>query len=534
MTRTSTYFATCFVLLVWSAAAMAQAPKPPAGLLTFSGPAPEVPRRDVNIDYSLDLSKERYFFFSPAAYSGKEPYGLIVYTTPGAEMTELPAGWKAVLEQRKLLFLAAQAVGNDQPSTRRCGLAVLGALAAMQKHKVDPNRVYAAGFSGGARMSGRLGLYQSEIFHGTIQTCGADFYEAVPQVHPVPDQVRAMGSYGLIQATQEEIALAKPGVRFVFITGAKDFRYPDIQNLYEGGFAKAGFKAKLIDVPGMGHEEIGPKTLKEALDFIEAPGGRSASAPSSASASSAASAPSVPAPAWMALPTNRWPQILLELDITFKDKTRLVGASGFLTRLPNGAVVAATAKHAACNEKSVDAFESSFTSFLMHPRTTSERQVRLFKTAIKPADANRMDCLLMIVPPQTWPVEVRPARATPAEEGETVYLVAVPYDDRSPQNVYKGTVRRSHGDDQFAYDFTEKVDHRGFSGAPVLDAKGNVVGIHLGSLNYPDGTTFLRALNMSAAVGVCTAPAPPQPPTRPAPAPPAKPTITQPAAGKPG
>ena len=42
--------------------------------------------------------------------------------------------------------------------------------------------LYAAGFSGGARMSSLLGFYQSDVFHGTIQNCGTDFYRAVPMV----------------------------------------------------------------------------------------------------------------------------------------------------------------------------------------------------------------------------------------------------------------------------------------------------------------------------------------------------------------
>jgi hypothetical protein len=176
--------------------------------------------------------------------------------------------------------------------------------------------------------------------------------------------------------------------------------------------------------------------------------------------------------------------------------------------------VAVTAKHAACEEKTMGAFEASFTTFLMHPRTATDRQVRLTKTAIKDPDATRLDCLMMLVPAQTWPVEVRPARSTPAEEGETVYLVAVPYGARNSQNVYKGTVRRSVGDEDFAYDFTDKDDPRGFSGAPVLDAAGNIVGVHMGSVKYQDGTVLRRALNMSAAVAACTAPGVPRPATR--------------------
>ena len=478
-------------------------------LITLAGPAAEIARHATTVKYDLDLSKERYFIFVPSGYTGKEPYGLVVYTSPGKEMAELPTGWKAVLERRKLIFLAAQSAGNDRDSASRCGLAVLGATIIKQKYSIDPARVYAAGFSGGARVSGQLGFYHPEMFHGTIQACGADFYEAVPQVHPVAKETSALGLYGVIKVTPEEVEQAKPSTRFVFITGAKDFRYADIQNIYEGGFSKSGFKAKLIDVPGMGHDDCGAKALVQALDFIEE-GTPGAIAPTTA--------PAVAAPAWLAQPVAKWPLILLELDIQFKDKTQIAGASGFLMRLPNGAVVAATAKHAACDEKAVDAFESSLKAFKMHPRTLPQRSVTMRKAAILPPDAKKLDCLLMRVGPGPCPVEVRPARDTPAEEGEAVYLVAVPYGQRAVQNVYKGTVRKLlKGDAEFAYEIEGKVDSSGFSGAPVLDATGSIVGLHLGKVKYDDGTEYMRAVNVSSMVPVCTAPAAPKPPARAAP-----------------
>jgi len=474
-------------------------PSKGSGVVALTGPAPDVPRRDPNIRYDLDLSKERYFFFAPAGYTGKEPYGLVVFTSPGMEMTQLPAGWKAVLERRKLLFLAAQSAGNDRDNASRCGLAVTGAMLIKQKYNVDPARVYAAGFSGGARISGQLGFFKPELFRGTIQSCGADFYEEVSQTHAVPKTTADLGAYGLLKATKDEIDAAKSKVRFVFITGSRDFRYANIQNIYEGGFAKAGFKAKLIDVQGMGHDNGNAKALTQALDFIE--GTQTATAPATAPV----------APAWMAQPTNRWPGMLMELDIALKDKTRILGASAFLMQLPNGSVVAATAKHAACENASVETFLQSFKLFRMHPRNSASRSVTLTKAAISSEDAERLDCLLMRAGSPPWPVQARPARSTPAEEGETIYLLAVPYTEKSGQNVYKGKVVRSISDDDFAYEFEGKVESRGFSGAPILDAGGSVVGMHLGTISFGDGKEYKHAMNISSAVDACTAPAAAQP-----------------------
>ncbi|HEV3039539.1 MAG TPA: PHB depolymerase family esterase [Candidatus Angelobacter sp.] len=140
----------------------------------------------------------------------------------------------------------------------------------MQHYRIDPNRVYAAGFSGGARMSSMLGFYQNDIFRGTIQNCGTDFYRAVPQVAATSTLDTASQPYGLLgtDLTPAELAAAKQ-VRFALITGTRDFRRGNILDIFNGGFAHDGFQAKLFDVRGMGHDVADGKTLSAVLDFLE-------------------------------------------------------------------------------------------------------------------------------------------------------------------------------------------------------------------------------------------------------------------------
>jgi predicted esterase len=173
-----------------------------------------------------------------------------------------------VLDDRKYIFVAAQNAGNDQPRGRRLGLAVMAALKAMKIYHIDPKRVYAAGFSGGARMSGLLGFYQSDIFRGTIQNCGADFYKSVPIVDATSQVDTAGHPYGLLEASGADVRGAR-SVRFVLITGTNDFRRSNILDIFHGGFEKDGFQAKLFDVPGMEHDICDGETLSRALDFLE-------------------------------------------------------------------------------------------------------------------------------------------------------------------------------------------------------------------------------------------------------------------------
>jgi len=141
-----------------------QAPERTGDFVTaFSGPLLFPRQRHPTVSYSFVLPAERYFVHVSPKYSGEALYGLIVFTDASDELNQLPDGWQDVLDTRKYLFIAAQNVGNGQNVNRRLGLAVLGALEMMQHYRIDPNRVYAAGFSGGARMSGLLGFYQSNM-----------------------------------------------------------------------------------------------------------------------------------------------------------------------------------------------------------------------------------------------------------------------------------------------------------------------------------------------------------------------------------
>lgn len=228
--------------------------------------APE--RRDGHISYDLDPPSERFFVHIPADYTGETPYGLIVFTDADETVTEVPSGWTGVLDSRHFLFVAAENSGNNQDKNRRLGLAVLGALEMIKRYRIDPARVYAAGYSGGARMAGLLGFYQPEIFRGTLQNCGADFYKPVPTVAASSWLSTSGQPYGVFDATTEEIARARR-VRFVLITGSNDFRRGNVLDIYHGGFVHERFQATLFDVAGMGHDTCDGATLAAALDFLE-------------------------------------------------------------------------------------------------------------------------------------------------------------------------------------------------------------------------------------------------------------------------
>jgi hypothetical protein len=222
--------------------------------------------RSREIDYTVDPTKERFLVVMPATRAPR--YGVVVYTSPGDGINAPPNGWAATLDRRHLIFIAPQGVGNGTPNTRRYGMAVIAALEAQQIYPVDSNRIYAAGLSGGARVSCDLGFYQSDLFHGTIQDCGADFYRKVDAKLATSQTDTNGHPYGTIQVPPSLVTNARNNQKFVLITGTNDFRHGNMLDLF-AGFQADGFSAKLIDVPRMGHEDCNGSTLEQALQFIE-------------------------------------------------------------------------------------------------------------------------------------------------------------------------------------------------------------------------------------------------------------------------
>lgn len=210
------------------------------------------------VDYRLDPKRERFFVYAPPGYSPGQPWGVIVYISP-VDVPALPRGWEGVLARNQLLFVCAQSAGNECEPRRRNGLAVMAALEMLANYSIDAQRVYVAGLSGGARVAGTLAFYQGDVFRGTIQSCGCDFVQPIAGANPED----------LINPTPAELREAKAHEKFVFITGPQDYCQADVIDVYKRGYAAQGFQCKLLDVPGMGHQDCDASTLQRALDFLK-------------------------------------------------------------------------------------------------------------------------------------------------------------------------------------------------------------------------------------------------------------------------
>jgi hypothetical protein len=86
--------------------------------------------------------------------------------------------------------------------------------------------------------------------------------------------------------------------------------------------------------------------------------------------------------------------------------------------------------------------------------------------------------------PALLPASPMKLRHNPPAAGETVYLVGLPNDDRTgaSQHMYAGKVTSATEEDpgQFGFTLFTPFKLTGFSGAPVVDVRGEVVGVLTG------------------------------------------------------
>lgn len=234
------------------------------GVQILPGTLPNTEEKGPSLIGDFNLSKETFYVSAPTGSSANQPHGILVFLSPADECADVPPGWASVLKEKKLIFIAPQKAGNKQDTSRRAGLAVLAATKLLEMSKIDTNRVYVAGFSGGAKVASCCAFLCPSLFSGVVLVCGVYFPRKVPRVKATEDD-----GYGYFSMDEQEVAEARQRVKFVLVTGSKDFRYGNIMDIYTGGFQKDGYTVKLIDVPEMDHTICSPRALSDAISFLD-------------------------------------------------------------------------------------------------------------------------------------------------------------------------------------------------------------------------------------------------------------------------
>lgn len=115
--------------------------------------------------YDFDPKVEKFTIFVPNSSGTNKPYGVLGWTNPG-DGSGIPKKFEALFEEYRLIVVAAEKCGNNQPSDRRAGLLVSATLELSKMFPINKDRIILSGLSGGGRLSA-LGVFcHPEIFLG--------------------------------------------------------------------------------------------------------------------------------------------------------------------------------------------------------------------------------------------------------------------------------------------------------------------------------------------------------------------------------
>ncbi|MCM8533144.1 MAG: prolyl oligopeptidase family serine peptidase [Lentisphaeraceae bacterium] len=196
--------------------------------------------------------------YVPDNYDPAKPAGILSYINSG-NGGKLPGKWRELMDKHNLIWIGANESGNNRPQNKKAPtynywrwlLSMKGVALIKEKYKIDSDRVFLSGMSGGGRVSSLLVPRRPDIYKGGIYLCGCNRWDK--ETYP------------------KNIKLASNGY-YVFLTGTKDFNLNDTKGVHNF-YQKNGFKdnSKLMIVDGLGHSTPGTADYDLAIQFLDTP-----------------------------------------------------------------------------------------------------------------------------------------------------------------------------------------------------------------------------------------------------------------------
>jgi predicted esterase len=223
----------------------------------FSSKSVARPPADWLGDY--DSKQQQYDLYVPANVktAGKgEGTPLILFISAGAG----PSGWpnfEDACKERGMLFASPYNAGNGVDTKKRVRIVLDVLDDVRRRYRVDPDRTYIAGFSGGARIACGIACALPEYFGGLITCCAVNDLR-----REVRDGDKSVSEYALVHRLTDRLSIA-------LITGETDFNRPEAERLYGPIFINTDVRCRVWVVPKMGHGIPGGKELKEVVAWVE-------------------------------------------------------------------------------------------------------------------------------------------------------------------------------------------------------------------------------------------------------------------------
>lgn len=213
------------------------------------------------LDYNL--ADESFEVYVPSDYTDEKPFGLLVFVMPSGR-GGLPENYRALLDKYHLIYVGPNKAGNDRVVGPRMGLAIDAVANMRARYKIDPDRVYVSGISGGGRVASMLGVGFADVFRGGgfyIIGCNSYREEETPE--------KTFYRRGYNPPPANILKMARKQSKHVFLTGDNDGNREQTE-IYYKAFKRDGFDhITYLQVPGMGHQPPNAEWFEKGLVALE-------------------------------------------------------------------------------------------------------------------------------------------------------------------------------------------------------------------------------------------------------------------------
>ena len=215
-------------------------------------------------------------------------------------------------------------------------------------------------------------------------------------------------------------------------------------------------------------------------------------------------APKATAPDWMVEDFSDWPQILLTNSFEFQGERSSSGASAFLVQHQDQTLMC-TAKHLLGGamgidpEVSLEDFNAALREWKLFARRPTLSADTLLVGNLISTEVGEADLILTTLKtPNTTFQALDPYLEIP-DHGAKLYIIGCEYKQEDCyQEVFTGTMSKLDEEGIWVLIDTP-VETGGFSGGPVIDELGRVVGVMSGSAGTPDEQYLIYEPITSAA-----------------------------------
>jgi dienelactone hydrolase len=180
---------------------------------------------------------QSYALYLPADYSRKMSWPIIYFFDSHASGSLPLKKYKDIAEQYGFILAASNVSKNGQSNEFYQYIIEKFINDVSNRFSIDKNKIYSAGFSGGARVAVMAALAHVEI--NTVIGCGAGFPNSTNQAH----------------------------FHFMGIVGDEDFNYTELKRL-DKILAEKGINHQLLIYPGK-HEWPPLKIMEQAFNWLE-------------------------------------------------------------------------------------------------------------------------------------------------------------------------------------------------------------------------------------------------------------------------